>query len=77
MATPTPPAQASEPERPFEPLQTPDAPMPEPGFPMSIWDAMAPPPSRDREPTVTRVADDVDTGEVPLFDMLEAPSDAW
>lgn len=51
--------------------------MPEPGYAVPIWDAVAPPPSRSKDANVTRGADDVDTGEVPLFDPLEAPSDAW
>ena len=71
------PSVAPDPAEPLEPVRTPDPPMPEPGFPVPIWDAVAPPPSRVRGPTVTRGADDIDTGEVPLFDTLEAPSDAW
>ena len=74
---PAPSVAPPEPAEPSEPPLTPDPPMPEPGFPEPIWDAVAPPPSRTTTPSVTRGAADVDTGEVLLFDPLEAPSDAW
>ncbi len=80
VAPPEVPAPSVEPSpavEPVEPPLTPDPPMPEPGFPVPIWDAVAPPPSRSSTPSVTRGAADVDTGEVPLIDPLEAPSDAW
>ena len=67
------PVEPVEPAPPHEPL------LPDPGYPIDppVWDAVAPPPSRTKDPSVTRGAPDVDTGEVPMVDPLEAPSDAW